>query len=104
MRCPFQALSSLFPTDLATVTAADLRFLFLLPRMTLWAREGAGILGWVQGGRGGGCAGGRPWEDAHLEAQQDAQVPGRHIFDLVQHVKLGFCGQGHWGVPCGGLC
>lgn len=62
MRRPFQTLSSLFPTDLVTVTAADLRFLFLLPRMTSLAREGAGILGWVQGGRGGGCAGGMPGE------------------------------------------
>lgn len=75
MRRPFQTLSSLFPTDLVTVTAADLRFLFLLPRMTSLAREGAGILGWVQGGRGGGCAG-YAWEAAHLEAQQHAQVPG----------------------------
>uniref|UniRef100_A0A2K5V396 Polyadenylate-binding protein-interacting protein 2 n=1 Tax=Macaca fascicularis TaxID=9541 RepID=A0A2K5V396_MACFA len=34
---------------------------------------------------------GRPW-GTHLEAQQDAQVPRRHVLDLVQHVKLRLCG------------
>lgn len=78
---------------LVTVIVADLSFLFLLPKITLLSREGAGILGNMQ------SWGGRPCRETHLEAQQDAQVPGRHVLNLVQHVKLGLCGQEQWRVP-----
>lgn len=44
---------------LVTVTVADLRFLFLLPKITLVAREGAGIPGSLQSG-GGESLGGSP--------------------------------------------
>lgn len=37
---------------------------------------------------------GNPWGETHLEAQQDAQVPGWQVLNLVQHVGLGLCGQG----------
>lgn len=77
-----------------TVAISGLRFLFLLPKITLAAREGAGILESTQGEG--------PWGKAHLEAQQDAQVPGRHILNLVEHVEIGLCGQGHGGVLWGG--
>lgn len=94
---------------LVTVTVADLRFLFLLPKITLVARERVRSQGACR------VVVGRPWGEAHLEAQQGAQVPGWHILDLVQHVELGLshwrvprggpcCGQGHWRVPHGGPC
>lgn len=43
-------------------------------------------------------------EETHLEAQQDAQVPWWHVLNLVQHVKLGLCGQRCLLVPAGSLC
>lgn len=47
---------------------------------------------------------GRPCGETHLEAQQNTQVPGWHILDLVQHVKLGLSGQGLHGIPLGVPC
>lgn len=47
---------------------------------------------------------GKPCRETHLEAQQNTQVPGWHILDLVQHVKLGVCGQGDRGIPRGIPC
>lgn len=92
-----QALSgsSVFP--LGDSHLADLSFLFLLPKVTLLAREGPGSLGSARQALGQGGT-------THLEAQQDTQVPRWHVLNLVQHVEFGLRGHGHLWVLGGVSC
>lgn len=73
------------------------------------AEAGQVMLGTWRGGGGdtysagtGGAFGGRLGPAPYLEAQQDAEVPGGHVLDLVEHVEL-LPGRGGDGIHRGAL-